>query len=133
MAHAAVRSKALVMLSIHGLMLLPSFVGFYIWSLFYYSVLCGLRVLQPPGWVRESLLLSFNCFSDVLLLLVFCDSSSRFHGLVCSLWLWYHLIILAYFFGLCYLSIDYSISVKLTNLHSIDLSHRNGCFSAMLA
>ena len=34
---------------------------------------------------RESKLLWFYCLSDVLLLLTFFSSSSRYHGLICSL------------------------------------------------
>ena len=46
-------------------------------------------VLQSSwrGW--ESWLLCFYCFSDVLLLLMFCGSYSWCRGLVCSLWLWH--------------------------------------------
>ena len=41
MAWTAVGSKAVVLLSlIHRLLLLTLFVGFCVWSLFYYSVLC---------------------------------------------------------------------------------------------
>ena len=46
----------------------------------------------------EAWLLYFNCLSDALLLLVFCDTSSQCHGFLCSVELWYFLIILTYFF-----------------------------------
>ena len=38
-----------------------------------------------------------STMSDVLLLFMFCGSSSRCHGLVCSVWLCYFLIILTLF------------------------------------
>ena len=48
---------------------------------------------------RENWLLYYNCLPDVLWLLVFCCSSPQCHGLtVCSVWLWYFLIILSYIF-----------------------------------
>ena len=50
---------------------------------------------------RESWLLCFNCLSYVLLLLMFCGCASRCCELVCSVWLWYFLIILTYLFYLC--------------------------------
>ena len=50
--------------------------------------------MQSSWWGRESWLLCFICLRGVSWLL--CDSSSRCHGLVCSLWLWYYLIILSF-------------------------------------
>ena len=38
----------------------------------------------------------FNCLPDILWLLVFCISSLWWPGLVCSVWLWYFLIVLTY-------------------------------------
>ena len=55
---------------------------------------------------RESWLLSYFCLTDVFLLLMFCGSSSRCHGLVCCMWMWYFLTILTYF--LYYKFIDMS-------------------------
>ena len=55
-------------------------------------------VLQSSLRGRENWLLCFNCLSYVLFLLIFCGSSSRCHGLVCSVWLWYFLVIFTYFF-----------------------------------
>ena len=49
---------------------------------------------------RGDWLLYFACLPDVLWLLVFCGYSSRYRGLVCSVWLWYFLIILTYFLSL---------------------------------
>ena len=60
----------------------------------------SILVLQS-SW-RESLLLCYYCLTDLLLLQMFCGSSSRCHGLVCSMCLWYFLIILTYF--LCEIS-----------------------------
>ena len=45
---------------------------------------------------EESVLTCFYCLSDVLLLLMFWGSYSQWCWLVCSLWLWYFLIILIY-------------------------------------
>ena len=45
---------------------------------------------------RESWLLCLDCLPGVSWLLW--DSSSRCHGFVCSLWLWYFLINLTYYF-----------------------------------
>ena len=67
--------------------------GFCVGSLFCYSVLCVLLVLQSYGWGKGIWLLCFGCLPDVLWLLVFCGSSSLCHGLVCSVWLLYSLII----------------------------------------
>ena len=46
---------------------------------------------------RERELVALLCLSGCSWLL--CGPSSRCHDFVCSLWLWYFLIILAYFFG----------------------------------
>ena len=66
-----------------------------------YSMLCcALHYVhssfQSSWWGRESWLLYFVCFPGVSWLL--CGSSSRCHSFVCSLWLWYFLIILSYCF-----------------------------------
>ena len=54
-------------------------------------------VLQSFWRGRESWLLCFYCPTDVLLLKMFCGYSSRCYGLICSVWLWYFLVILTYF------------------------------------
>ena len=46
---------------------------------------------------RESCLLCFYCLSDVLLLLMFCGSSSRCRGLVCSVGLWFSWLFLLFY------------------------------------
>ena len=56
----------------------------------------SIPVFQSSCWGRESWLLCFVCLTGVSWLL--CGSSSRCHGFVCSLWLWYFLIILNYYF-----------------------------------
>ena len=56
----------------------------------------SILVLQSSWWGRESWLLCLICLPDVSWWLS--GSSSRCHGVVCSLWLWYFLIILTYFF-----------------------------------
>ena len=53
-------------------------------------------VLQSSWWGRESWLLCLFCLLVVSWWLN--GSSSRCHGVVCSLWLWYFLIILTYYF-----------------------------------
>ena len=53
-------------------------------------------VLQSSWWGRESWLLCLICFSGVSWWLS--GSSSRCQGVFCSLWLWYFLIILTYYF-----------------------------------
>ena len=57
----------------------------------------SILVLQSSWWGRESWLLCLVCLPGVSWLL--CGSSSRCHGFVCSLWLWYFLIILTYYFS----------------------------------
>ena len=52
--------------------------------------------LQSSWWGRESWLLCLICLPGVSWWLS--GSSSRCHGVVCSLWLWYFLIILTYYF-----------------------------------
>ena len=53
-------------------------------------------VLQSSWWGQESWLLCLICLSGVSWWLS--GSSSRCHGVVCGLWLWYFLIILTYYF-----------------------------------
>ena len=56
-------------------------------------------VLQSSWWERESWLLCLICLPSVSWWLS--GSSSRCHGVVCSLWLWYFLIILTIFLWDC--------------------------------
>ena len=56
----------------------------------------SILVLQSSWWGRESWLLCLICLAGVSRWLS--GSSSRCHGVVCSLWLWYFLIILTYYF-----------------------------------
>ena len=56
----------------------------------------SLLVLQSSRWGRESWYLSFLCIPGVLRL--FCGSSSLCHRFVCSLWLWYFLIIFTIYY-----------------------------------
>ena len=67
-----------------------------------YVTLCPLLYVHSGFAIilmgRESWLLYFVCLPGVSLIL--CGFSSRCHGFVCSLWLWYFLIILAYYFCL---------------------------------
>ena len=57
--------------------------------------LMSILVLQSSWWGRESWLLCLICLPGVSWLLS--GSSSRCHRVVCSLWLWYFLIILTYY------------------------------------
>ena len=54
--------------------------------------------LQSSWWGRESWLLCLASIPGVSCLL--CGSPLWCHGFVCSLWLWYFLIIFTYYFGL---------------------------------
>ena len=56
----------------------------------------SILVLQSSWWGRESWLLCLICLPGVSWWLS--GSSSRCHGVVCGLWLWYFLIILTYYF-----------------------------------
>ena len=56
----------------------------------------SILVLQSSWRGRESWLLFYYCLTDVLSLYMFCDSSSRCCGLICSVWLWYFMIILTF-------------------------------------
>ena len=49
-------------------------------------------VLQSSRWVKERWLLYFCCALNVMSLILFIDSSSRYHCLVCSMKLWYFLV-----------------------------------------
>ena len=56
----------------------------------------SILVLQSSWWGRESWLLCLICLPGVSWWLS--GSSLQCHGVVCSLWLWYFLIILTYYF-----------------------------------
>ena len=77
---------------------LPLSVGVLCWSLFWYALLYALSSFAIILTRKRELVALLFCLSDVLLLLKFCDSSSRCCGLVCSVWSWYFLFILTYFF-----------------------------------
>ena len=55
----------------------------------------SILVLQSSWWGRESLLLCLICLPGTSWW--WSGSSSRWHGIVCGLWLWYFLIILTYY------------------------------------
>ena len=59
----------------------------------------SILVLQSSWWGRESWLLCLICLPGVLWWLS--GSSSRCHGVVCSLWSWYFLIILIFSANIC--------------------------------
>ena len=76
------------------LLLLPLW-EFVIVLCFVVRCFVSVLVLQSSWWGRESWLLCF-CLPGVSWWLS--GSSSRCHGIVCGLWLWYFLIILTYYF-----------------------------------
>ena len=76
-------------------------------------------VLQSSWWGRESWLLCLICLSGVSWWLS--SFSLRCHGVVCSLWLWYFLIILTYFF-----------CMYVSNLLSLCNIYWNNCRNACL-
>ena len=80
------------------------FVAYYYfecWSLYFLCFVVryfmSILVLQSSWWERESWLLCLVCLPGVSWLLR--DSSSWFHGFICSLWLCFFLIKLAYHFS----------------------------------
>ena len=69
------------------------------WFIVWYALLCVFSRFAI-FWTRNReliALLCFNCVPYVLFLLIFCGSSTRCHGLVYVVWLWYSMIILTYF------------------------------------
>ena len=96
-ALAAVRSKAVVLLLLtFCLVLLPLWESVIVLR-FVVRYFMSILVLQSSWWGRESWLLCLICLPGVSWWLS--DSSSRCHRVVCSLWLWYFLIILTYYLG----------------------------------
>ena len=88
------RSKAVVLLLlllIHCWLLLP------LWdSVIVLCFVCELLCVAIISMGKRELVVCFVCLIGVSWLL--CGSSSRYHGFVCSLWLWYILIIITYYF-----------------------------------
>ena len=81
---------------VNSLLVVTLIVGVCNCSMFCCALLCvhsSFAIISMGK--RESWLLCFVCFTGVSWLL--CGSSSRCHGFVCSLWLWYFLIILTIF------------------------------------
>ena len=87
MAEAAVRSKAVVLLWLTFCLLLLPLWESVIVQCFVVRYFMSILVLQSSWWGKESWLLC-----------LWCGSSSRCHKFVCSLRLWYFLIILTYHF-----------------------------------
>ena len=91
-----VRSKAVVLLLLtFCLLLLPLWESVIVLG-FVVRYFMSILVLQSSWWGRESWLLCLICLPGVSWWLR--GSSSRCHGIVCSLWLWYFLVILTYYF-----------------------------------
>ena len=85
-----------MLLLIHCLLFAPIVCGGVVFGPCFFPVLCpSSAAITCMG--NESWLLYFNCVPEVLWLLVFCRSSSRYHMLVCSVGLWYFLFILTCF------------------------------------
>ena len=69
----------------------------------------SIPVLQSSWWGRESWLLCLICLPGVSWWLS--GSSSRCHGVVCSLWLWYFLIILTDYFSVSFFHVCLGLPV----------------------
>ena len=95
-AKAAVRSKAVVLVLLTFCLLLLPLWESVIVLCFDVRYFMSILVLQSSWWGRESWLLCLICLPGVLWWLS--GSSSRYHGVVCGLWLLYFLIILTYYF-----------------------------------
>ena len=96
MALATVRTKAVVLLLLIECWLLLQLWDSVIVLCFAVRYFMSILVLQSSWWGRESWLLYFDCLTGVSWLL--CRSSSRCNKFVCSLWLWYFLLIFTFFF-----------------------------------
>ena len=91
LAYVAVRSKAVVLLLLtYCLLLLPLWEAVIVLC-FVVRIFMFILVLQTSWWGR---LLSLSS----LCLVIIAWLVSRYHGFVCSLWLWYFLIILTNYF-----------------------------------
>ena len=90
----AVRSKAVVLLLLTFCLLLLSLWESVIVLCIVVRYFMSILVLQSSWWGRESWLLCLICLPGVSWWLS--GSSSRCHGVGCSLWLWYYLIIHTY-------------------------------------
>ena len=77
------------------LLLLPLWESVFVLC-FVVRYFMSILVLQSSWWGRESWLLCLICLPGVSWWLS--GFSSRCHGVVCCLWLWYFLIILTYYF-----------------------------------
>ena len=95
-ANAAVRSKAVVLLLLTFCLLWIPLWESVIVLCFVVRYFMSILVLQSSWWGRESWMLCLICLPGVSWWLS--GSSSRCHGVVCSLWLLYFLIILTYYF-----------------------------------
>ena len=69
-----------------------------------YSLFCCTLLYVPSSFaiilIGKRELVAMLSLSSWCLVIVVCSSSSRCHGFICSLLLWYFLIILTYFFGI---------------------------------
>ena len=88
----------------------------------------SILALQSSWWERQSWLLCLVCLPGVFWLL--CGSSSQCQGAVCSLWVWYFLIILTYYFFLFQnilllnkASINHKVAWPLDIKHTLNYQH----------
>ena len=98
MAYVAVRSKAVVLLLLAFCLLLLPLWESVIVLCFVVRYFMSILVLQSSWCGRESWVLCLICLPCVSWWLS--GSSSRCCGLLCSVWFWYLLIILTYFFSI---------------------------------
>ena len=94
-AYVAVRSTAVVLLLLTFCLLLLPLWESVIVLCFVVCYFMSILELQSSWWGRKSWLLCLICLPGVSWLLS--GSSSRCHGVVCGLWLWFFLIILTFF------------------------------------
>ena len=81
----------LLYVAVDLLLIVTLYVGYCNCSMFVVRYFMSILVLQSFPWGRESWLCCFVCLAGVLCLL--CGSSSRCHRFICSLRLWYFLIL----------------------------------------
>ena len=89
----------------------------------------SILVLQSSWWGRESWLLCLVCLPGVSWW--FCGSSSRCHGFVIGLWLWYFLIILTYYF---WQNLEPDLNLNCSSLYPVSTYYmRNQATGVLLA
>ena len=128
-AQAAVRSKAVVLLLLTFCLLLLPLWESVIVLCFVVRYFISILILQSSWWGRGSWLLCLTCLPGVSWWLS--GSSSRCHGVVCGLWLWYFLIILTNFFYSLMWSFPDSGGIYQQQQHTIWASPRENLSSGV--